>query len=279
MTRNGKIARLPRVIREELNRRLDDGETADTILKWVNAEPKARVVMEKEQFSGAPINKQNLSEWRQGGHEDWLRHRQACEFVSQMREQAEDLNEEAGEESVSDRLAAVLAAELARTAQALMTETTDPAERWQRLQELLSQLGRLRREDHRAMRLKEQKRVQRCKEDRQKAEEREAREKLEEKRTMLAPLQAMLMGKDLPGGFGDADAEERIEKLLGSARHEKSVNDDPVPRAEPRVASNPVKVSQGESSSDAQNRQKEDAKTGDEAASEKSGPIGGFTGG
>jgi hypothetical protein len=64
-----------------------------------------------------------------------------------MRERAEDLNAEAGEEAVSDRLAAVLAAELADTAQRLLADPADPAERWRRLQEVLSQLGRLRRED------------------------------------------------------------------------------------------------------------------------------------
>ena len=39
-TRNGKIARLPLEIREQLNRRLDDGEQGQPDLDWLNALPE-----------------------------------------------------------------------------------------------------------------------------------------------------------------------------------------------------------------------------------------------
>src|SRR5579859_4125377 len=187
MTRNGKIARLPRTIREELNRRMDDGETAETLLRWLNQLPEVKSAM-TAQFAGAAINKQNLSEWRLGGHQDWLRHRQACEFLSQVRERAEDLDEEAGGEPISDRLASVLSAELAAIAQLMMAEAENPAERWQRLQELLGQLARLRRGDHRAMRLREQRRVQ----ERAELAELAEQEKAEEERKAQAPVAALL---------------------------------------------------------------------------------------
>jgi hypothetical protein len=261
------------VIREELNRRLDDGETAEKILTWVNAEPKGRAVLE-EQFAGAPINKQNLSDWRQGGHQDWLRHREACELVSQMRERAEDLNAEAGDAAVSDRLAAVLAVELAATAQRLLTETTDPAERWQRLQEVMSQLGRLRREDHRLMRLQEQKRAQRGKEERQRAEDRAAREKLEARRNLLAPFQALMavakFEDELDGAGGKRMAKPFEAKKEGKPKAHES-------KAEPAETAPPVKVSQGESSLDGQNGGGEEAKAGEAPAAveglEKPGPV------
>ena len=35
MTRNGKIARLPREIRDELNRRLDDGGQGKDLVEWL----------------------------------------------------------------------------------------------------------------------------------------------------------------------------------------------------------------------------------------------------
>ena len=40
MTRNGKIARLPRALRDELNRRLDDGEPGNRLVEWLNAQPE-----------------------------------------------------------------------------------------------------------------------------------------------------------------------------------------------------------------------------------------------
>jgi hypothetical protein len=41
MTRNGKIARLPQEIREQVNRRLEDGEPGKQIAEWLNGLPEA----------------------------------------------------------------------------------------------------------------------------------------------------------------------------------------------------------------------------------------------
>jgi hypothetical protein len=37
MTRKGKIARLPRHVRDELNHRLDDGESSTHLVIWLNS--------------------------------------------------------------------------------------------------------------------------------------------------------------------------------------------------------------------------------------------------
>ncbi len=65
MTRKGKIAQLPFSIREQLNARIRDGQLAPRILPWLNAECglKGRAV----------ITDGNISEWRAGGYQDWLR--------------------------------------------------------------------------------------------------------------------------------------------------------------------------------------------------------------
>ena len=78
MTRTGKIARLPRKIRTELNERLDNGEEGDAILAWINDLPVVDDIL-REQFDGARITKQNLSEWRQGGFREWAFRRQFIE--------------------------------------------------------------------------------------------------------------------------------------------------------------------------------------------------------
>lgn len=69
-THNGKIGRLPAKLREEVCRRINDGETAPVILAWLNATPEAQDVCRKL-FDAEPISAQNLSAWRAGGFEKW----------------------------------------------------------------------------------------------------------------------------------------------------------------------------------------------------------------
>ena len=70
-TRTGKIARLPLRLRTRLNLFLLDGKPASLILDWINVEPEAVEVF-NAMFGGRPVSPQNLSEWRQGGYQEWL---------------------------------------------------------------------------------------------------------------------------------------------------------------------------------------------------------------
>jgi hypothetical protein len=70
MTRNGKIARLPREVREQLNRRLFNGEPGNRLVEWLNGLPETQRVL-ADDFGGREINEQNLSEWKQGGFREW----------------------------------------------------------------------------------------------------------------------------------------------------------------------------------------------------------------
>jgi hypothetical protein len=78
--RIGKIARLPHAIREQLNLKLLDGVPAKSILPWLNSLPEAKAILAAD-FENRPINKQNLSEWKQGGHRDWLLQYNASNFL------------------------------------------------------------------------------------------------------------------------------------------------------------------------------------------------------
>ena len=71
MARYGKIARLPRGIRAQLNARLQDGGSGKQILTWLNSLAEVRRAL-AENFDARPINKQNLSAWRLRGYEEWL---------------------------------------------------------------------------------------------------------------------------------------------------------------------------------------------------------------
>ena len=86
-TRNGKIARLPFEIREELNHRLLENEPAKIILDWLNADPTVTKVLEAL-FEGRPISEQNVSEWRQGGYEEWLTYHSYLGNIGDLSENA-----------------------------------------------------------------------------------------------------------------------------------------------------------------------------------------------
>ena len=61
-SRKGKIARLPKTIRDELNQRLADGESGRRLIAWLNSLPEVDAVLDRE-FGGRAISEQNLSEW------------------------------------------------------------------------------------------------------------------------------------------------------------------------------------------------------------------------
>src|SRR4051812_10033601 len=77
MTRNGKIARLPRSVRDELNCRLDEGQEGVELVAWLNQHPEVQRVMAAS-FAGRPITEGNLTEWKQRGFVEWKRHQESC---------------------------------------------------------------------------------------------------------------------------------------------------------------------------------------------------------
>jgi hypothetical protein len=107
--RNGKIARLPRPVRNQLNERLERSEESPQLLEWLNALPEAKEVVQRD-FAGVPISKQNLSEWRQGGFEEWLARRNLCEDARDLTELAGEMDDEDSQMVLVDDVAQVLAA-------------------------------------------------------------------------------------------------------------------------------------------------------------------------
>jgi hypothetical protein len=142
---------LPKSIRDQLGRRIEDGEEGQELVNWLNGLPEVREILEK-QFGGRPVTEQNLSEWKQGGYEQWLRQEDLLSLVGQVAEESEDLEGAADGQEISDRFAGLMAVELARLATALLEKETDPEKRWKRLCEVHRELSQLRRDDHRAVR-------------------------------------------------------------------------------------------------------------------------------
>src|ERR1035437_904653 len=106
-THNGKIARLPRNIRDELNRRLDEGEPGGRILEWLNALPAVQAVLTAE-FGDGGVNAQNLSNWRKGGYQDWLKQQERRNLVRELTENAEELATDARGAEIANHLSAPL---------------------------------------------------------------------------------------------------------------------------------------------------------------------------
>ncbi len=78
-TRTGKIARLPHKLRDRLNTRLKNGESARTLIAWLNARTDVKAIL-KQHFDAQPIREQNLSQWRHGGYQDWLLQQNPCDL-------------------------------------------------------------------------------------------------------------------------------------------------------------------------------------------------------
>ena len=153
MTRTGKIARLPQAVRRELNLRLSDGAQGRQLVAWLNGLPEVMTVLERD-FGGRVITEQNLSEWKQGGFNDWQRHQQTLECVRLAGEQAQELTAEAGPTPLTDVLAASVTLLLTRLIQEAGHAGESTPESRRELVTLIREWTRLRSADQRAARLK-----------------------------------------------------------------------------------------------------------------------------
>jgi len=240
-TRIGKIARLPKPVRDELALRLRNAEPGRDLVKWLNGLPHVRAVLE-QQFEGRPITEQNLSEWRQSGYFEWLRLQESRSFVAILADRHEELDDAADGKGISDRYARLATVELARIAATLVGQETDPEKRWQRLCEVLRELSRLRRDDHSAARTL----IARQQWDR--AIEREDNADLkalehEERERGCAPLWALTqleaMGKLFGGGDLGRQTAAKILEIEKGLRPGAILGTKPSPRRPQQPPANP----------------------------------------
>ncbi len=229
-----------------MNRRLDDGEEGKTLVDWLNALPEVQSVLSK-QFGGRPVREQNLSEWKQGGFAEWQRHQQAHERVRWLTERAQDLDDAADEMEISNRLASVLAAELAASAETLLEETTDPKERWQRLRELLEELRHLRYADHNSLRV----RIEEERWDRDQARQYEEglrRTDEDQRRRLLRLCMVPFHKARLMRIFGDGEAGREWADLVSRILSGQSLPDDLTGKAaSPSATPTPIQPDQTKS--------------------------------
>jgi hypothetical protein len=214
----GKIDRLPRHIRDQLSKRLDDGECGDSLIEWLNGLPEVKDLCE-DQFKSVPVSKQNLSAFEQGPHQEWLRGQEDCRVVQQLAEQAGDLGSAADNVEVSDALGRVLTVEMARTVRTLLAEAADTKERWRRLQEVFEQLAQLRKADHRAQR-RQMEREQRDRERERDEEEQSKRELAEAKRRATEPFWAKLREGMTAKVFGGGEYGQKVAEFITAINYD-----------------------------------------------------------
>jgi len=212
MSRIGKIARLPQHIRNQLNSRLQDGEAANKLLPWLNALPEVADSLKAGRHP-APITEQNLSDWRLGGYQDWLRHKESCAFARSLYEEADDLSACVEDQDISDTFAPVLAAGFARCAHERLAAEQDPEKHWTIYRETLHELARLRRDDHRATRttiLREQWKLEEAK-----LAQKEREERIDQLRECArAPYMDSAILPIIAAGFGGGDTGKAIAARL-----------------------------------------------------------------
>jgi hypothetical protein len=209
MTRKGKIARLPRHIRQTLNRRLDDGEQATDLVLWLNTLDEVKKILNCD-FDGRPINEQNVSEWKKGGFLEGQREQETFERVRRLVDFSDDLDDAADEQSIPNRLAAVLAAELAAETLKILEEETDPNQRLRRISETMGHLRDIRSGNHASDRLRiemERWEIERNQHERDNAID-EARDHAK------APIWAALERPTVVAAFGGGEQGEKIADFL-----------------------------------------------------------------
>ena len=146
--RTGKIGRLPVALRNEVNRRLHANEPGPVLLRWLNKQPEVLAILD-EYFHEQPVSAQNLSEWRSGGYQDWLKRQEQSERIKDLSEFALKLGEAAGG-NINDGTAAILGGKIM-----LKLETLDDDD----LSQAVKSVALLRMGDHEAQKMGLRKKV------------------------------------------------------------------------------------------------------------------------
>ena len=144
-----KIARLPRPLREEVNRRLDRAEQIKPIVEWLNSLPEVKTILDAE-FGGEPIKRQNLDGWKKTGFRNWQLRQAALEFTQDA---LPDELDTAQLEKMSAKLIRCLQIRYAAVAGSLPPPDGDPDTELRRLSDLSNNLTAMRRGDLSAERL------------------------------------------------------------------------------------------------------------------------------
>lgn len=89
-----KLGRLPFAIRNTVAQMLRDGATSRQVCEFVNASPAFAAL--RRETGCAPLNAQNVTDWRSGGYLDWCREQRRAERLRALAESAYHIAEATG---------------------------------------------------------------------------------------------------------------------------------------------------------------------------------------
>ncbi|MDR3460169.1 MAG: hypothetical protein P4N60_22305 [Verrucomicrobiae bacterium] len=255
----GKINRLPREIREQVNQRLDAGEPGKRLVAWLNELPAVQALLAAE-FEGAAVNEQNLTNWKQGGFREWRRQQEVAafgvinaegeetfnaqhstpngqgdgKFVEQQEEAEQPIRPTGGQLAVTvEELVTVVAVRYLATVREWQQSPVPVERRWRQMRVILQDVLKLQRGEHREQRLElEQERLELDWERLQFAEEQaEAKQQSDVRRVMVAFLAAARQWPEV------GEALATAFRLLQQRKAETK---------EKEAELEPIKVNQGE---------------------------------
>jgi len=142
---------LPPEIREQVNKRLANHESSTSLLAWLNALPEVRAVLARE-FGGEAITRNNVHNWRQNGHQEWLRVQQAGELMARLGTPGNEMAKLASGE-VLGTMTTFAAARYVVEMKKQEGRGRDDGQAWIRMREFCQDVVALRRTEHLAQRL------------------------------------------------------------------------------------------------------------------------------
>src|ERR1043166_620789 len=80
---NGKVARLPAVLRDKVNAMLDDGFTYEAIIQKLNESTDPPLPY--------PLSEMNISRWKDNGYQKYLRQQDCRAVLRELRQSAADI--------------------------------------------------------------------------------------------------------------------------------------------------------------------------------------------
>ncbi|MEP6667881.1 MAG: hypothetical protein ABJF10_01940 [Chthoniobacter sp.] len=226
--RCGKIARLPKPIREEINQRLERGATARSLVPWLNDLPEVQALVEVE-FDGHLVSEHNLSQWRNGGYQDWLRYQEAVAFAEHLHERAGDMKAmEKDRMPMSEVFSLWMTSRLAVSTREIESLKGDAA--WRKQRQFCDDLMKMRRAEQRDEQLqleRERLELQRAKAELQR-ERREIEHSEKQRPSMKGRSQPEAKSKSARP-WQDWSAEEKIAGARRPETHRSPKSPTPSP--------------------------------------------------
>ena len=213
MARIGKIGRLPQAVRAQLNSRLQDGHEGKLIVRWLNSLPEVKQVL-AEGFDGRPVSEQNLTDWRQGGYEEWRAYQEILAQAGDLAANRQALQSVAPGQSLADYLAAAIEFRYAAILAAQGVELDEGSlTQLKTLTFVCQAVVKLRRSDQNAARLKME--TERWELEReQQAEEKAEAVKARQREALAAPVLGLLKQCDRVRQFGGGKAGKFAAEYL-----------------------------------------------------------------